>query len=207
MSTAIRPFQRGHGTMLLIACGALGREIIDLIERNGWHHLDVECLPAKLHHTPDVIPERVREKIRKAQGKYRKIYVLYGDCGTGGQLDKVLVEEGGVERIAGPHCFSFFWGNDEFAERSENEISAFYLTGFFCRHFETFVWEALGLDRREDMVEFVFSHYTKLVFMPQLQDQELERKARNIAEKLGLEYEYRFSGYGDFEISLLALGR
>ncbi len=192
-------FRRGQGSTLMIACGALAREIIHLIEHNHWAHLDVTCLPAKLHHTPEHIPEAVRRKIRQAGDRYEKIYVLYGDCGTGGLLDEVLAEEGHVERIPGPHCFSFFMGNDVFASGSDDDISTFFLTDYFCRHFEKFVWEALGLDRRADMVDFVFGNYRKLVFMPQAKDEELERKARSIAKKLGLTYEYRFAGYGDLE--------
>ena len=195
-------FKKGTGSTLMIACGALGREIIDLIEMNKWQHLDVTCLPAQLHHNPQLIPEAVRNKIRAAQGVYEKIYVLYGDCGTGGLLDKVLQEEGGIERIAGPHCFSFFMGNDAFAERSDDEITTFYLTDYFCRHFDKFVWEALGLDRRPDMVEFVFGNYTKLLFMPQTKDDALEVKARDIANRLGLQYEYEYRGYGDLFASM-----
>ena len=200
-------FRFGHasGGTLLIACGALGREIIDLIRLHRWDHLDVTCLPARLHHDPREIPEAVREKIRANKGKYRKLYVLYGDCGTGGLLDRVLEEEGGIERIPGPHCFSFFQGNDLFSESAEDEIGTFYLTDFFCRHFDRFVWEALGLNRRSDMVEFVFGNYERLVFMPQAEDEALEQKAKGIARRLGLEYEYRFSGYGDFERALRRL--
>ena len=192
-------FKRGQGTTLLIACGALANDIIRLIERNDWHHLDVTCLPAKLHHRPALIPEAIRAKIRTARGSYKKIYVLYGDCGTGGLLDQVLEEEGGIERIPGPHCFSFFTGNDRFAAHGEDEIATFYLTDYFCRHFEKFVWKALGLDRRADMVDFVFGNYRKLVFMPQTKDDVLEQKARAIAKQLGLDYEYRFCGYGDLQ--------
>ena len=199
-------FKRGRGSTLLIACGALGREIIDLIETNGWHHLDVTCLPAKLHHRPELIPDEVRRKIRANKSRYRKIYVLYGDCGTGGLLDKVLAEEGDIERIAGPHCFSFFRGNETFSRSAEDEITTFYLTDYFCRHFEKFVWEALGLDRRPDMVDFVFGNYTKLVFMPQVRDALLERRARTIAKRLGLTYEYRFCGYGDLETFMKCRG-
>ncbi|MCR9139709.1 MAG: DUF1638 domain-containing protein [Alphaproteobacteria bacterium] len=198
-SQKVFDFKRGQGSTLLIACGALAREVIDLIEINGLRHLDVICLPAKLHHDPQAIPEAVREKIRGAGDRYEKIYVLYGDCGTGGRLDRVLQEEGDVERIEGPHCFSFFMGNAPFAARAEDDISTFYLTDYFCRHFETFVWEALGLDRRADMADFVFGNYTKLVFMPQTEDAALEKKARDIAALLKLDYEYRYCGYGDLE--------
>ena len=192
-------FRRGQGSTLLIACGALAREIVQLIEQNGWRHLDVACLPAKLHHTPERIPDAVRAKIKQVGDRYEKIYVLYGDCGTGGLLDEVLAEEGHIERIPGPHCFSFFMGNDAFARGADDDISTFFLTDYFCRHFEKFVWEALGLDRRADMVDFVFGNYRKLVFMPQVRDEELECKARDIARRLGLAYEYRFAGYGDLE--------
>ncbi|MGI9481542.1 MAG: DUF1638 domain-containing protein, partial [Hyphomicrobiales bacterium] len=106
-------FKRGSGDVLLIACGALAREIVQLIELNGWTHLDVTCLPAKWHNTPEKIPGGMREKIKAAKEKYRKIYCVYADCGTGGLLDKVLEEEG-VERIGGPHCYSFFMGNEAF---------------------------------------------------------------------------------------------
>lgn len=190
-------FKRGTGRTLLIACGALGREIVDLIEANGWRHLDVTCLPAKLHHAPKAIPEAVRAKIRAAHGKYAKIYVLYGDCGTGGMLDEVLREEGNVERIAGPHCFSFFAGNADFAARAEDDLTTFFLTDYFCRHFEKFVWQALGLDRRADMAQFVFGNYRKIVYLAQTHDTALEAQAQEIAARLGLAYEYRFSGYGD----------
>lgn len=191
-------FRHGNGTTLLIACGALGREIVDLIERNGWRHLDVTAVAAQYHHTPERIPEAVREKIRRNRDRYERICVVYGDCGTGGELDRVLAEEG-VERIEGPHCFSFFEGNDTFAANAEDDITTFFLTDFFCRHFERFVWEALALDRREDMVEFVFGHYEKLVYLAQTRDPALEAKARDCARRLGLEYEYRFVGYGDLE--------
>ena len=99
-------FARGKGGVLLIACGALAREIVALIEANRWPAFDVQCLPAIWHNTPSRIPEGVRKVIRSAKGHYRSIFVLYGDCGTGGLLDKVLAEEG-VERIDGPHCYAF----------------------------------------------------------------------------------------------------
>ena len=190
-------FRRGGGTTLLIACGALGREIIDLIEMNGWRHLDISAIPAKLHYTPELIPEAVRSRIRENRDRYAKIYVLYGDCGTGGLLDRVLEEEGNIERIPGPHCFSFYAGNDEFAEGAEDEATTFYLTDYFCRHFETFVWKALGLDRRADMTDFVFENYEHLIYLAQTRDPALEKQAQEIARRLGLTYEYRFRGYAD----------
>ena len=190
-------FKRGQGSVLLIACGALGREIIQLIELNNWRHFDVTCLPAKWHNTPDLIPEGVRQKIREGKGKYDKIFVLYADCGTGGTLDKVLEEEGGVERIGGPHCYSFFMGNDLFASREDEDMRAFFLTDYLAQHFDKLIWEGFGIDRRPDMVEFVFGNYEKVVYLAQAPTDELKAKAEAAAGKLGLAYEYRETGYGD----------
>lgn len=186
---------------LIIACGALSHEVVELIRVNDWSHLELACLPAYWHHQPQRIPEGLRRKIRENRDRYRKIYVLYGDCGTAGMIDAVVNEEG-AERIRGPHCFSFLMGNDDFKAYTENEITTFYLTDFFCQYFDKFVWEALGLDRRDDMVDFVFGNYEKVVFMAQTDSPELRQKAKEIAGRLKLKYEYKFTGYGDMETAM-----
>ncbi len=196
-------FAAGRGDVLLIACGALAREIVDLIERNRWTHFDLQCLPAKWHNTPEKITPAVREKIREAKSRYKSIFVLYGDCGTGGLLDKVLAEEG-VERIAGPHCYAFFSGNAAFAAKAEDEFSAFYLTDYLARHFDKLIWQGLGLDRHPELLPMYFGNYTKIVYLAQTRDEELAKKALAAARKLGLNYEYRFTGYGELEDGLQA---
>ena len=187
---------RKTARVLLIACGALAREIVDLIERNNWHAMDIQCLPAKWHNTPQFIVPGVREKIRAARGQYENIYVLYGDCGTGGQLDAMLAEEK-IERIEGPHCYAFYSGNDSFAKTAENEFTAFYLTDYLARHFDKLIWEGLGLDRHPELLPDYFQHYTKIIYLAQTRDLGLEHKAEAAAQKLGLAYEYRFTGYGE----------
>ena len=196
-------FAAGRGDVLLIACGALAREIVDLIERNRWTHFDVQCLPAKWHNTPEKIVPAVREKIREAKARYKSIFVLYGDCGTGGLLDKMLAEEE-VERIDGPHCYAFFSGNADFAARAEAEVTAFYLTDYLARHFDKLIWQGLGLERHPELLPMYFGNYTKIVYLAQTRDEELAKKAMAAARKLGLNYEYRFTGYGELEGGLKA---
>jgi hypothetical protein len=191
----------GDGRVLLIACGALAREIVELIEKNRWTAFDVACLPAKWHNTPQYIPEGVRAKIRANKGRYRSIFVLYGDCGTGGLLDRVLEEEG-VERIDGPHCYAFFSGNNAFAAQAEDEITAFYLTDYLARHFDKLVWQGLGLADHPELLPIYFGNYTKLVYLAQTRDPRLQMKARAAAAMLGLEYEYRETGYGELETGM-----
>jgi hypothetical protein len=129
--------------------------------------------------------------------------VLYGDCGTGGLLDKMLDEEG-VERIDGPHCYAFFSGNPEFAAKSEDEFTAFYLTDYLARHFDRLIWAGLGLDRHPELLSSYFGNYTKIVYLAQVHDEQVIENARKSAEKLGLNFEYRFTGYGELETDLAA---
>lgn len=186
------------GRVLVIACGALAREILALTRLNGWQHVDLTCLPAKLHNRPQEIPEAVRAKVREARARgYRQFLIGYGDCGTGGLLDKVCAEEG-VARIEGPHCYSFFEGNAAFAERAEaGEITAFYLTDFLARQFDTLIWKGMGLDRHPELLPMIFGNYEKLVYLAQTDDPALEAKAREAAERLGLAFEKRRTGYGE----------
>lgn len=194
-------FKPGQGKVLLLACGALGREIVDLIERNRWTAFDLQCLPAKWHNTPDKIVPALRGKIREAKPRYQSIFVLYGDCGTGGGIDKLLAEEG-IERLEGPHCYAFFSGQETFAKAADEDVTAFFLTDYLARHFDKLIWEGLGLDRHPELLPMYFGNYTKIVFLAQTRNEELARKARVAAKKLGLAYEYRFTGYGELERDL-----
>jgi len=180
---------------LLIACGALAREIVELIRVNAWQHLTVSCLPASWHNTPDRIPEGVRQRIRAARGRYDRILVLYGDCGTGGLLDAVLAEEG-VERIDGPHCYAFFAGEAVFEALAEAEVGTFYLTDYLARHFERLIIQGLGLDRHPELLPLYFGNYRRLVYLAQTDDAGLDARAAAAAERLGLAYQRHFTGYG-----------
>jgi hypothetical protein len=180
---------------LLIACGALAREVLALIRLNGWSHMELTCLPADLHNAPQRIPGAVRVKIRQARPDYQRIFVLYGDCGTGGVLDQILAEEG-VERIPGPHCYAFYSRVDAFLAQAEAEPACFYLTDYLARHFERLVIQGLGLDRHPELLPLYFGNYKRLVYLAQAPDPRLEQQAKAAALRLGLAYEHRPTGYG-----------
>ena len=182
--------------LLLIACGALAREILALIRLNRWDHMDLQCLPANLHLYPDRIVDAVAETIAKNRAAYDRIFVVYADCGTGGQL-KARCDALGVEMVAGPHCYSFFEGNDAFAARGDDDMRAFFLTDFLVRQFDAFVWKPMGLDRHPELRDMIFGNYEKLVYQAQTDDPKLVELARERATRLGLEFEHRFTGYGD----------
>ncbi|WP_169733012.1 DUF1638 domain-containing protein [Roseivivax halodurans] len=187
------------GSVLFIACGALAREILALIELNGWDHVDLVCLPAILHNTPDAIPDAVEAAVRKHSHAYDDIRVVYADCGTGGRLEDRCMELG-VAMVPGPHCYSFFEGNAAFA--AHEEMTAFYLTDFLARQFDAFVWEPLGLDRHPALRDTYFGHYETLIYLAQTDDPALDAKAQSCADRLGLAYERRYTGYGDLATEL-----
>ena len=193
------------GRILLLACGALAREILALTEANGWSHMDLTCLPANLHLWPDRIPAAVEAAVLKHRAAYAEIYVVYADCGTGGLLQAKCAELG-VKMVAGPHCYSFFEGNDAFAAHAETEFTAFYLTDFLVKQFDAFVWRPMGLDRHPELRDMYFGNYTKLVYLAQVNDPALDTSAVSCAARLGLAFERRFTGYGDLGTALRRLG-
>jgi hypothetical protein len=191
-------------TTLVIACGALAREIAALRRANGWIALDVRCLPAQLHNHPERITPAVRTEIHANRARYARIFVAYGDCGTGGGLDAMLRDEG-VERLPGAHCYEFLSGPRMFAELSEAEPGTFYLTDFLLRHFERLVIRPLGLDRHPELAGEYFRHYRKLVYLAQAAAPGAIARAREIAESFGFAFEHRFTGYGELATRLAAL--
>ena len=190
---------------LLISCGALAREVAELIRANNWRHMTIQCLPARYHMRPERIPEAVRKKIRAGRDRFDRIFVLYGDCGTGGMLDKVVDEEG-AERIEGAHCYEIFASRQTFAEMMEAEPGSFFLTDFLARHFDRLVIQGLGLDRHPELLAEYFGGHRKLVYLAQTRDPGLEQKARAAARRLNLSFEYRYTGYGGLEAFLKADG-
>ena len=188
-------------TTCVIACGALAREVLDIIRLNGLPGFSVTCLPAKLHNQPQFIPDRLRAKIREARPTASRILVGYADCGTGGLIDKVIAEETTddcpVERIGGAHCYAFFAGQTAFADLAEQELGTFYLTDYLARHFDTLVVKGMGLDKYPGMIEMMFGNYTRLVYLAQTDDPVLDEKARQAADKLGLSFLRVRTGYGE----------
>jgi hypothetical protein len=200
--TGLQP--EGRGRVLVIACGALAREILALKAMNGWDHIDLQCLPANLHLWPDRIPDAVEAAVTEMRSRYRSILVGYADCGTGGLLQARCAALG-VTMLDGPHCYSFFDGNAAFAARGDTEMRAFYLTDFLVRQFDAFVWKPMGLDRHPDLRDMLFGNYTTLIYLAQTDDADLDLQAQDAARRLGLGYQRRLTGYGDLAGALAAL--
>ncbi len=188
---------------VLLACGALAREVLALKKRHGWP-VDVLAVPAKLHNTPAQIVTAVQQRIATLRHQYDQIIVVYGDCGTGGELD-VLLNAENVVRVSGPHCYEMYAGTAEFEAMMAENAGTYFLTDFLLRSFEALVIKGLGLDRYPELKETYFKHYTRLVYLVQEEDPALYEKARWAADYLGLALEIRPVHYGALESRLLAL--
>ncbi len=182
---------------LVICCGAVAREVTAIVRRNGWEHIRIQCLAPELHNDPQRLLDGVRAKIRDNRERFDRMMVLYSDCGTGGGMQKMLDQEG-VEGIGGAHCYEVFAG-PSFSSIIEEEPGCFFVTDFLARNFERLVFRGLGLDRYPKLRDVYFGRYRKLVYLAQSRDSEIRAKAEAAAESIGLEFEFRYTGFGDYE--------
>lgn len=189
-------------TAAFIICGALGREVLDIIAR---HHWDAEVIGVSAldHMFPERIAPDVESRFMAIREKYERVIVIFGDCGSRGALDAALLKHG-IERIDGPHCYEMYGGQD-FHTLMEEEPGSFFLTDFLVRAFRGTVMKGLGLDRYPELKEDYFRHYQRVVYLAQSDDPELRAKARKIADYLDLALEIRHTGYGMLEARLVGM--
>ena len=191
--------------VLVIACGALGRELHAIRQANGWDHLRIRCLDPALHLLPARIAPRLRAELERAAGEYDRIFVGYADCGSYGGIDGVLADFPGVERLPGLHCYDVFAGAERIERLADDEPGTFYLTDFLVRFFDRLVVEALGLDRHPELQDAFFGNYRRLTYLSQTRDPELLAGARAAAARLGLEFTHVHTGYGALETRVARL--
>jgi hypothetical protein len=200
VSTPNRP------STLVLGCGALARELLELVDRDGLRGaVDVRCLPAPLHNRPDQIGPALDAKLAELAPQYERVFVAYADCGSGGAVARVA-ERYGVEILPGAHCYAFYAGLAEFAAIAAEEPGTFYLTDFLARSFDSLVVKGLGLDRHPELLPVYFGAYRRLVYLSQHEDPELVAHAQRAADRLGLAFEHRPSGYGELGVAMARLG-
>ena len=181
--------------LTLVACGALARELLSITSQFPEGTVDITCLPASWHNHPERIVPGLRRKVASLRRKGRRVAVVYGDCGTGGEIDAFLKAEK-VDRIPGPHCYEMFMGPSVSGAEMERELGTFFLTDYMVRHFERIVMQGMGLRKHPQLRDMYFGNYTRALYIAQTEDEALQAKARAAAAELGLAYEYRFTGFG-----------
>jgi len=187
---------------LVIACGALSHELVALKRANQWDHIDIQCLPAHFHNTPDKITPGVEKKILEEGDKFDRILIGYGDCGSGGHLDALLAKHPKAERLPGAHCYSFFAGADVFEQFSEDDIGTFYLTDYLAEHFDRLILDELGISKHPELRDMYFGNYTHVLYLAQIKDESRLEKAQAAADALGLELKTHYTGLDPFKSAL-----
>ena len=190
-------------TTALVICGALGREVKDIVDRRGWD-VDIYGVSALLHLYPSRIVDELRERLLQLRPRYEKLVVVYGDCGTTGRLEPLL-DEVGAARLRGPHCYEMFAGEERFREISEERPGTFFLTDWLVRNFDRAVVRGLGLDREPELKSMLFGNYEAVLYLRQVPNPKLAGKASEIAGYLGLPLEIKDVGLGELEDRLAAL--
>ncbi|RME08488.1 MAG: DUF1638 domain-containing protein [Anaerolineae bacterium] len=185
----------------LIVCGALGREISQMVAAYGWD-ARVIGIPAIDHAFPERIAPHVEERILAWRERCERLIVVFGDCGTRGALDALLKRYPDIERIPGPHCYEMYAG-ESFATLMEEEPGTFFLTDFMVRTFDGLILKSMGLDRYPDLKDEYFRNYRRVVFLTQSNLPPYRQKARQIAAYLGLPLEIRPTGWGELEKRLV----
>lgn len=202
---ATRGHDAGLPRLLVIACGALAKEIVALRAQMSdcTSAVTLQCLPAEYHNTPQKIAPAVDAILTERRGDFDRVLVGYGECGTGGALDKVL-EKHAAERLPFAHCYEFFAGSALFNNITDEEIGSFFLTDYLAKNFDRLVMRGLGLDQRPHLRDIYFANYTRVVYLAQTPNAALEAAAEAAAAKLMLNYEFRYVGYGELKSSIAA---
>lgn len=188
--------------MALVACGALVVEVRRIVEARGWR-ADLYGIPAIYHMRPSSIVAAVDERLEQIRGRYDKVIVVYGDCGTAGALDDVLRRHG-AERTFGSHCYEIFCGRD-FGDLLDRSPTTYFLTDYLVRAWDTVVLSELGLDRDPSLQSEVFGGFTSVTYLRQSLDLELLDGAQRIADYLGLPLNIEDVGLLQLEMQLAGL--
>lgn len=190
-------------TTALVICGALGREVKEIVDRRGWD-VDIYGVSALLHLYPSRIVDELRERLHELRPRYEKLVVVYGDCGTTGKLEPLL-DEVGAARLRGPHCYEMFAGAERFENVVDQRPGTFFLTDWLVRNFDRAVVRGLGLDREPELRTMLFGNYEAVLYLRQVPNPRLAEKAAEIARYLELPLEIEDVGLGELEDRLAAL--
>lgn len=190
-------------TTALVICGALGREVKEIVRKREWD-VDIYGLSAYLHLYPSRIVDELRAKLGELRPRYENLVVVYGDCGMTGRLEPVL-DEFGAARLRGPHCYEMFAGEERFAKIADERPATFFLTDWLVRNFDRAVVKGLGLDRHPDLKPMLFGNYEAVLYLRQVPNPRLAEKAQEISRYLGLPLEIEDVGLGELEERLVEL--
>lgn len=190
-------------SVLVLACGALARELEAAFKVNGVSNVKVEYLSAALHNRPERICEMLRTRLASVRRSFDRVFLGYADCGTGGEIDSVCAEFD-AQRLPGAHCYEFYLPPGAFNALHDEEPGSFYLTDFLATHFDRLVVETLGIEKHPELLDIYFANYKRVVFISQAGSVKASTAAASAARRLGLPLKTIEAGWGQFGDSVAA---
>jgi hypothetical protein len=171
----------------IVACGALALHIDAIVKQL---HLDVSIYPLSplFHNRPEKIAEEVDQLLTEIAPKHLKRAVAYAECGTYGALDNIL-EKHQVARLSGDHCYDVFAGQNRIQGLMAENAGTYFFTDYLVKSFQRSVMVELGLDRYPGLRDDYFKNYSRVIWLAQEPNAELEIAAEHAAELIGLPLE------------------
>jgi hypothetical protein len=188
---------------VVIACGALGAHLREIIARRDWQ-VELHCLPALLHNRPGQITVHAERIARHGIARGRRVALAYADCGTYGALDELCARLG-LRRLPGLHCYDVLAGPSRMRALFDAEPGTYVLTDYLVRSFERTVIAGLGLDAHPELWPDYFRHYRRVVWLAQDRSALMQAQAERVAARFGVPLTVIETGTGRLEAELARL--
>jgi len=101
-----------------------------------------------------------------------------------------------VKRLGGNHCYDIFAGAKKIEEIMNSDAGTYFLTDFLVKSFHRSVMVELGLDKRPELRDDYFKNYSRVIWLAQQPNKELEELAKQAGASIGLPLEIQNVGYG-----------
>jgi len=181
---------------LLLGCGVLRREVLQLIEKNGWP-LDTLFLDSVLHCELAKLAHSLQSAL--AAHRDRDVIVFYGCCHP---LMESMLEEAGTFRTDGQNCLDMLLGHEVFL--TETESGAFFLLEEWARRWPRVVSSSFGTNRIEVIREIFQGDRQYILGIRTPCSGDFEAEAEAVARMVDLPLRWKDVGLDRLEAVLQA---
>lgn len=185
----------------IIACGVFKPALDYLKLEDRYPNLRITYLRSNLHLIPQQLQKFLMEEIAIAQERKERVICLYGDCFP--DIDK-FCQHFGVTKVPGHYCHEMLLGSEQFCQILDETTGTYFTESDLVSNFQEYCLNPLELDD-EEMRQYYFNHYRKLLHVRQPSDPDLENEVSQLAEFLNLSCEIMDADYSHLEKLLVAL--
>ena len=163
--------------------------------------LRLTYLPSSLHLRPKELARYLRKEITLAQRRNERVVCLYGDC-----FPSIAdyCQRRGVVKVSGHYCWEMLLGSERFGQFIDEMAGTYFVEKDLILNFEEYCMRPLEL-HDEEMRQYCFQHYRRLLYLRQPSDPDLMPKASQVAEFLGLSLDISDADYSHLEKILTEL--